>query len=106
MSCSLFYIGNSNVIELQTLTNSATEVVDTGATVTVTMKDSAGEDVVGDTWPLAMTHVSAGLYRATMDDGLVLDHHDTYTAFVEAAGSGGEVGHWECDIRAENRKCK
>ena len=48
MSCDLtLYVANSNVLELQGLTNSATGVADTGATVTVTLKDRAGANVTG-----------------------------------------------------------
>ena len=36
------YIANNNTIELAGLTNSATEVVDTAATVECTLKDSEG----------------------------------------------------------------
>ena len=97
------FIANNNTIELAGLTNSATEVVDTAATVEVTLQDSSGVDVVGQTWPASMPHVAAGLYRATLDYDLVLTHNDSYVAVVDAVGTGGEVGHWELSARAKNR---
>ena len=97
------YIANNNTIELAGLTNSATEVVDTAATVECTLKDSEGVEVVGQSWPATMAHVSAGLYRATLDYDLVLVHNARYTADVDAVGSGGEVGHWEVAMKAKDR---
>jgi len=97
------YIANNNCIELTGLTNTATEVVDTAATVTVTLKDSLDVDVVGQAWPATMSHVAAGLYRATLDDDLALVHNASYTAMVEVIGTGTEIGHWELSLRAKTR---
>ena len=99
----IIYIENNNVITLEGLTNSATDVVDTGATVTVTLKDSTGTDVVGQTWPASMSHVAAGTYRATLDSDLTLTNNRRYTAEIDAVGSGGEVGHWEICCTARVR---
>ena len=99
------YLDNSNVIELRSLTNSVTGVVDTGATVTVTIKDAAGTNVTGQTWPAAMSHDTDGTYRATLDPGMSIDYKHTYTAIVTAVGSGGETGVWKCPVIAEIRRC-
>ena len=96
-------IDNNNVIELQTLTNGITGAVDTGASVTVTLKDSSGTEVVGQSWPAAMNHDTGGTYRATLDDGLTLIATRSYTAIVDAVGTGGEVGHWEIPVQAITR---
>ena len=106
MTVSLaLYVDNNNVVELSGLTNSITDVVDTGAAVDVTIKDRLGVDVSGETWPVAMTHVAGGLYRATMKDDLPLTAKDVYTVVVHAVGSGGEIGHWECTMKAQVRGC-
>jgi len=97
------FIDNNNTIELVGLTNSATDVVDTAATVTVTLKDSLDVDVVGQAWPATMTHIAAGLYRTTLDADLTLVHNANYTAYVEVVGTGSEVGHWELALRAKTR---
>lgn len=105
MSCELsLYVDNSNVVELQTLTNSVTGVADTGATVTVTLKRGDAE-VSGQVWPASMAHVSAGTYRATLDDDIVLVNRREYIAVIDAIGSGGEVGHWEAPVTASTRDC-
>lgn len=100
---AFIYIGNSNIIELQALTNAATDVVDTGATVTVTLKDSAGVNVVGQTWPATMTHDADGLYRAILEDDLAITVNGHYTAHIEAVGTASEVGHWEVAVKARTR---
>ena len=93
-------IGNHHCIELRELTNAVTEVVDTGATVEVTLKDVYGAEVDGQAWPASMPHADAGLYRATLDSDLELIPEASYTAVIDAVGSGGEVGHWEVPIKA------
>lgn len=106
MSCDLtLYVANSNVLELQGLTNSATGVADTGATVTVTLKDRAGANVTGQSWPASLAHVSAGTYRATLENDIGITAGIKYLAVINATGSGGEIGHWEADVVAQTRKC-
>ena len=97
------YIDNHNVIEWQALTNSVTGVVDTGATVSATIKDSSGTEVSGQTWPAVMAHDTGGTYRATLDADLVLIPNRMYTALVEAVGSGGEIGHREIPVKGMTR---
>lgn len=97
------YVDNSNVIELQGLTNTVTGVVDTGASVAVTVKDGAGVAVAGQTWPKAMSHDSAGTYRATLNSDLSLRKGGRYFGYVTATGSGGEVGNWVVELIASIR---
>ena len=109
MTTQILYIDNNNVIELRSLTNGATSVVDTGATVTVTIQDTSGTEVPGQVWPATMSLVSespsTGKYRATLDYDLVLSANRKYVAVVNAVGSGGEVGHWEVPVVAKVRAC-
>jgi hypothetical protein len=103
MSCiEIIYIGNTAIIELQDLTNAVTELPETSATVTTTLYDAAGVEVSGQTWPLSMSHVSAGTYRATLDHDLVLTANRQYVAHVDA-GISGVIGHWELPVRAKVR---
>ena len=103
MPCAdLIYIDNSNVVELTELTNSATNTAITNATVTVSLYDSAGVLVTGQSFPAAMSHVSAGTYRATLEDDLVVVENRQYVAHIDAS-SGGIVGHWELPVRAKVR---
>jgi hypothetical protein len=99
------YLDNSNVIELRSLTNSVTGVVDTGASVSVTIQDASGTPVTGQVWPVSMGHDSDGTYRATLDSSINLIAGRKYTAVVTATGSGSEVGEWNCSVIAQDRLC-
>ena len=102
MSLDIF-IGNDNSIEWQLLTNTVTGVVDTGAIVSVTLKDASGVNVPGQVWPATMTHSAGGTYRATLDAALSLTANRKYTAHLDVDGSGGEVGHKEIEAIAKVR---
>jgi hypothetical protein len=97
---SIIYIDNNNLLTLTALTNCATGAVDTAATVTVTLKDRAGTNVTGQT---TMAHVSAGTYRVTLDSDLSLTPNREYVAHINATGTGGEIGHWELELKAMAR---
>lgn len=98
------YINNDNVLELQTLTDALTSTAITDATVTVTLLDAAGDEVYGQNWPVTMTHISAGTYRATLEDGLVLSLHEEYTARIDVDAGGDNIGQWDFPLVAEKRR--
>lgn len=104
MSGELF-LDNSNVIKMPLLTNSATGLADTGASMSVTLLDSSGTEVAGETWPVSMAHAGAGEYRATLASAITIAVGEVYTAKVVATGSGGQTGRWNCRLRAEERWC-
>ena len=97
------YIGNTTVVELQALKNNLTDAAITNATVVVTLTDTADVEVAGQTWPLILTHVSAGTYRATLENDLVLTANRKYKATIDATVSGVGIAHWVADIIAEHR---
>jgi hypothetical protein len=67
------------------------------ASVTVTIKDSIGIALAGQTWPLAMPYVtgSDGNYRAYLSSALPFISRQNYTAFIDANDGANRVGHWE-----------
>ena len=107
MTCTaVFNVGNSNVVELQTLTNSVTEVADTAATVTVRVTDLDGTEVTGHIWPLNMPHDTGGTYRVVLDEDLGITVGQRYFVQITATGGSGETGYWECVVRAQTRRCE
>lgn len=94
----VLYISNTNVVEWEALTNSITGEVDEAATVTVTILDSEGNEVAGQSWPAPMVHDSGGTYRASLSHELELVDGGSYTAKVHAVGSDGGVGHREIPV--------
>lgn len=105
MSLTL-YLGNDNVLTLVGLQNDISAAYLNAATVTVTLVDSDGTEISGETWPLTMTYVatSDGNYRATLPDTLTgLTAADALTAKVSADGGAGLQGYWEVPVLAAVR---
>jgi len=104
MTALVLHIGNTTILELQDLTNSVTAAAVTNATVTVTLKDASGVDVVGQTWPATLSHVANGTYRATIEDDITLTENRKYTAIIDATVSGVGVAHWETTVIPQVRQ--
>jgi hypothetical protein len=110
---SIIYVANTNVLELSGLKSAIEDAFINDATVTVTLKDSEGNAVTGQTWPTTMAYVAAsdGVYRAIMKDGLSIVAADDdsaegvgeYTAFIEANAGTDRIGHWEFPVTAATR---
>lgn len=81
-------------------------VVQTDATVTMTalVDKRTGATVTGVTLPLAIPHVAAGLYRATIAHGLSIVVGRTYLATIKAIGSQGFRAEWVETLIAEVRR--
>lgn len=99
------YLLNDNILQLEGLQNYATGDYLTSATVTVTLVDSDGVDVVGETWPLTMIYVSGtdATYRCTLSDSLSLTKWSRYRAQITADAGSGLRGYWEPDLIAHRR---
>lgn len=103
------YVGNTNVITLTGLMSEDEATYLNAATVTVTVKDSAGAEVTGETWPVTMDYVDAsdGDYRAAISYAADLTAGNSYVAVIDVDAtdtSGERVGHWEFPFKAEVRK--
>jgi hypothetical protein len=99
------YIGNDSVLAID-LRNDLTNTAINDATVTVQVKDTAGADVAGETWPKALAYVdgSKGLYRVTLPHTLALVAGGRYVATIVADAGIGLHATWdvECVARARN----
>lgn len=100
------YVDNDSVIEVAALANAQAGTDINDATVTVHLKDAAGADVAGETWPKAMEYVdgSNGIYRATLPYTLSLSPGARYTATIIADANAGLRAQWsiECVARIRN----
>lgn len=101
----ILYVGNDNILEVDELKNAASAAFLNSATVTVTLEDSTGTEVTGDTWPKSLTYVTSsdGKYRATMLDTLSLTADALYTAKITADGGSGLLAYWERPLYARSR---
>ena len=84
---------SDNVIELRNLKDEITDVSITTATVSVTLTQN-GTEVSGQAWPLTMSHVANGLYRAILPNELVLNSNLAYVGTVVADNGDGQHREW------------
>lgn len=101
----ILYRSNDQILELRGLKNELTGAALNAATVTVTLVNSAGAQVAGDTWPKTMAYVtgSSGTYRCTLVYGLTLAEDGRYTAQITANAGNGLRAYWELECVARNR---
>lgn len=106
MDVQTLYVGNDMLLEVADLKDDVTGEHLNAATVTVTLKDSAGVNVTGETWPLALAYVTSsnGVYRATLKDTLSLTANARYVATVIADAGSGKRAQWELDVVARTRR--
>jgi len=102
----LIYEGNDMTIELRGLEHEVTGDYIDNATVAVTLKDSDGAEVAGESWPLTMSYVadSNGKYRATLVDTLTLVDRARYTATITADAGAGMRAKWVENLACQLRK--
>tara|TARA_R110002167_G_scaffold85605_1_gene232073 strand:+ start:1104 stop:1421 length:318 start_codon:yes stop_codon:yes gene_type:complete len=102
---SNLYINNDNLLSVENLKNAATDVFINDATVTAILKNSAGGNVTGQSWPLTLAFVSSsnGDYKGTLEDGLVLTEGTTYTAEINADAGNDQIANWSVSFTAKKR---
>ena len=105
MATKAIYISNDHLLELRGMKNIAADAYIDNATVTAVLVDEDGVEVVGQSWPVTLSHVaeSDGDYRATLEDALELTVGLAYTAQISASGGSDLAGYWEYPLRARIR---
>lgn len=94
------YILSDNILETDLVINKQSGAYINNATVTATLKDSAGNNVAGETWPLTLAYVASsnGKYRATLKDTLTVSKDTKYYAHIDIDGGTDLRRHWETEI--------
>lgn len=92
------FVKSGNVIEVRGLKNNVTGAFDEGATVSLTVIDRDGDQVAGESWPLVMSSVGGGKYRATLSHAVDFDRDGIYTAQIRITGSSGEADYREVEL--------
>ncbi len=105
MDVLTLYQGSDMLLELEGLTDEASGAVLNGATVSCTLKDSAGVPLTGETWPKAMPYVAStdGVYRAALPTTLVVTPGGRYTAEILAINAG-QRALWRVDVLCKTRR--
>lgn len=104
MAAFIVLVENDNVVELFELRNPITGAFLNAATVDITITDSEGVEVTGETWPLTIPYVtgSNGIYRVILDKVLGFIAGQRYTAVINAAEAGLDA-KWTLDYLAKVR---
>jgi hypothetical protein len=106
MDTLTLYHGSDCLLEVEHLQDDATGESLDAATVSVTLKDAAGNPVGGETWPLAMAYVTGtrGVYRCTLADTLGVYAGQRYTAEITAHAGSGRTARWTVDMLCKPRR--
>ena len=98
------YVDNDILIKLSGVKLASSGAFVNDASVELTIKDSAGADLGGISWPLGMNYTGTdGEYSALVDKAALLVDKEGYTAIIDAATPGNVDGHWEIPLGAETR---
>ena len=98
------YISNDTQIDVTGLQNAADSSYLNAATVTATLKDSAGSEVSGVSWPLTLSYVASsdGNYSGTIDKAVSISEQVSYFLEITAA-QGGIDAFWRIRLFAQYR---
>jgi len=99
--------GNSTVIQ-HTVTNPlANPIYVNDATVTVTITDSNGVDLIGESWPVTLPYVTAsnGVYRKIFDPFANLVVGNVYHVIIKVVGTDQLESECLLKCRATERTC-
>ncbi len=97
------YIENATLIKLTGLMDLSNSSYNTSATVLATLKTTSGTNVVGQSWPLTLTHQSSGTYQGTLTSSLDLSGVNYKLEVTVNSGSDG-AAFYDIDARAKRRK--
>jgi hypothetical protein len=107
MTRCVAYVDNTNLVELKGLKSATEESFINDAVVTLTVLDSDGEEVAGQTWPVVMEAVGTdgeGDYQAVIEHDAELVAGQEYTAVIEANAGENRRGQWEFAFTPKTRR--
>ena len=104
MALLVYWQHNDNVLILDALKDYIADTYINDASVTATLKDTAGNAVTGAT-DLVMSYVagSDGQYRATIPYDITCTCRRMYTVEITADGGSDRRGFWEVPVRIDER---
>lgn len=95
------FVLNTNALDLIGLKMHDNGEFINDAVCTFVIKDKAGVEVAGTTWPQVMSYIagSDGNYQGILPYNLEMTGGKMYTAIIDAQGGGERVGHWEMPFK-------
>lgn len=107
MAATAWYNGNTMLIELGAdgapLTDETSGDIITTADVNVTVVDRAGDELVGQTWPVAVPHVQNGFYQVAIPYAIGPGKGNPGTATITADIDGAR-GRWDIPVLGTARE--
>jgi hypothetical protein len=90
------FVDNTNLLRIKGLFNVVDDLYVNAGAVTATIKDSNGDVVAGQSWPVTLDYVAAsnGIYRVALNAAIIFIAGATYTAEITAL-DGASTGFWE-----------
>ena len=81
-----WYIGSDNVLRLDIFRDEIEGEYLNSATVTATVRDLAGNEITGVSWPITLTYVASsnGRYQATVDAAASVTENSQYYVYYTA----------------------
>lgn len=102
----IIFVINDNYFLLSGVSLASDSSAINDAVVTMTIKDSAGDNVTNVAWPVAFAFTGTdGQYAVTIEEDAGFLDKAGYTAFIDAETPGGITGHWEIPLGASTREC-
>lgn len=98
-----WYQNNTMVIELGALTDEIAGTAVTTATVTAQLEHPNGNTVTGETWPVTLSHVSAGTYRGVASYAITAELGQRYHVEIVAT-VGTYRATWRVPVLCQNRE--
>lgn len=97
MAIDALYRLSDNLLEVIGLQDARTSAYLNSATVTVTVVDTSGTPIAGQSWPTTLDYVagSNGNYVAVLEDALVVTDRQVVTAQITADGGTNLRRYWE-----------
>lgn len=102
----ILFDNSDMVLELDGVRNETSGTFLNAAVATVTLKDSAGVSVTGQTWPLTLSYVplSDGVYRAGLSNALAITPGSRYVALINVDAGAGLRAEWQADCICSVRR--
>lgn len=100
------FIGNDQILAVYGLKDKVTDTYINNATVTATVKTTAGVAVPGQSFPMTLAYVASsnGDYRGTLEDGLTLLPNKQYVVEVTADAGNDLIGFFRYYAYASHRQ--
>ena len=104
-TAQFYYYRNDMLLELTGLADESTGAYINNATIEATVKDAAGANVSGQTWPLTLSYVTSsnGVYRGVLDAALVVAVGDRITVEVDIDGGSGREAFFQIPATVRQR---